>query len=521
MLRYNDNCLITNELKKRNNTLRYLVYKQTGVWHNFESSPITDSVVRCRVYDDEGINLTSASTITINGDAENIKTLPSGTSYTINITPPVGYKPISAITGVCSGAPIYDYKVPTELMNYDITVTSNIDFNSQITYTYKSSAYTLTSGDAQTHIYSIPAGVNYTVSAQTVFGYVDPSPKTVTGTATGDTTVTYNYAEARLSLLRENGTVINIAKTSSNTAITTAMTSAFTTGAATDVVKAKVGSGTKTIGESAFNNGTGTFGKLIEVELPNGITSIGQYAFWGCPQLKNWYLGTGITTVGTGAFAHTYNASRIYTKGGTVPAFASDSNQGYNVFCNDWDTPYGDNTRVGQIRWTGALIAPSGWNTWTTATPTESTPLGYWNWHLAPSVIITQDYRSTGAGHPVWSADTEWTIPASTSAVTQAFMRGPIYGYNDPTLALDVEMFTDGYTSTPVKSIGASAFTQCTNLRSITLRGGTPPSLASNALQGSFPIYVEKQYLNTYKTAWSAYADRIQPIIPLEKKYIR
>lgn len=915
MLRYNDNCLITNELKKRDNTLRYLVYKQTGVWHNFESSPITDSVVRCRVYDGDGVNITSASTITINGDAENIKTLPSGTSYTINITPPAGYKPISAITGVCSGAPIYDYKVSASLvtskarlvlsdssvveipfasttdhtlsnaevsaysatcveceinegidtldktfpqftamtsvtlpnsltattgsllfsgcknlkrvnssvdgvfnlpsgmtsigsglyqncyqaesviipsgvtsiqrlilemssaggtsklkyvfaqpttapsivtdslanvptggtlfyycgsnysawmrttnyylgkyswsskavdttpvmkltlnsgdevecysecgasaitqldntsvmyksattacevyagvvrikdsgmsgrtnmtsltlpegfiafdktalqacsaltsvtipstlqkvgygafsscsgltditlpdgmlwvddrafqncgnlsaltittvtppgvrdvsgsstgsltgifngntpiqhiyvpwesvaayksargwsqyasiiepMAYNVSATSNIDFDSQISFTYKSSAYTLTSGDAATHIYNIPSGVDYTLSAQTVLGYIDPSPKTVTGNASADTAVSFSYTEARLSMLRSGGTVINIAKTSSNTAITTAMTSAYTTNAVKDIVKVKVGSGTKQIANEAFNNGIGTFNKLEEVELPDGVTSIGAYAFWGCTGLKNWYLGTGITTVGNAAFAHTYNASRIYTKGGTVPGFASDSNQGWNVFCDDWSTPYGDNTRVGQIRWTGALIAPSGWNTWTTATPTESTPLGYWNWHLAPSVVITQDYRTTGAGHPVWSGCSEWTIPAVTGNVNQTFMRSAHYGYSDPTTALEVEIFANGtYASTPVTGIASSAFTECTNLRSITVYGN-PPTLGSNALKGSFPIYVDKDKLDTYKTSWSAYASRIKPIIPLEKKYI-
>ena len=66
-----------------------------------------------------------------------------------------------------------------------------------------------------------------------------------------------------------------------------------------------------------------------------------------------------------------------------------------------------------------------------------------------------------------------------------------------------------------VTSIGNSAFYRCTNLTSITCNATTPPTLGSEAFDGSTcPIYVPEASVEAYKSAsgWSDYASRIQAI---------
>jgi len=71
-----------------------------------------------------------------------------------------------------------------------------------------------------------------------------------------------------------------------------------------------------------------------------------------------------------------------------------------------------------------------------------------------------------------------------------------------------------------IESIGEYAFYDCTHLTKVTINATTPPELGRAAFDGidgngtalSYPIYVPAASVNAYKTAWSAYADRIQPI---------
>lgn len=62
-----------------------------------------------------------------------------------------------------------------------------------------------------------------------------------------------------------------------------------------------------------------------------------------------------------------------------------------------------------------------------------------------------------------------------------------------------------------VTSIGWSAFNSCNGITGITFEAATPPTLGSGALTSTndCPIFVPCSSVNTYKTAWSVYADRI------------
>jgi hypothetical protein len=63
-----------------------------------------------------------------------------------------------------------------------------------------------------------------------------------------------------------------------------------------------------------------------------------------------------------------------------------------------------------------------------------------------------------------------------------------------------------------VTFIDQAAFRYCNSLTSITIDAATPPSLTSSALDSTneCPIFVPCRSVDAYKSAWSAYADRIQ-----------
>jgi hypothetical protein len=68
-----------------------------------------------------------------------------------------------------------------------------------------------------------------------------------------------------------------------------------------------------------------------------------------------------------------------------------------------------------------------------------------------------------------------------------------------------------------VTNIGASVFSNCTGLQEMIFVGTTPPALGSEGLGSTgytFPIYVPCEAVETYKTAYPAYASRITCVEP-------
>ena len=70
-----------------------------------------------------------------------------------------------------------------------------------------------------------------------------------------------------------------------------------------------------------------------------------------------------------------------------------------------------------------------------------------------------------------------------------------------------------------ITSINYEAFAFCSALTAITVKATTPPTLGGTSPGGyvfgntnNCPIYVPSGSVETYKTAWDTYADRIQPI---------
>ena len=72
-----------------------------------------------------------------------------------------------------------------------------------------------------------------------------------------------------------------------------------------------------------------------------------------------------------------------------------------------------------------------------------------------------------------------------------------------------------------ITSIGYSAFDQCSELFSITSLNTTPPTLGEyvfSDISEDYTIYVPAESVDTYKTAWSDYADHITAIVEDENE---
>lgn len=91
--------------------------------------------------------------------------------------------------------------------------------------------------------------------------------------------------------------------------------------------------GVTSIGMYAFNSCT----SLSDVTLPEGITEIGNYAFYGCTALGSVTLPESVTSIGNNAFRNCSGLKSV-VYGGTPTGWASVTKG------NGWDTGIGSYT---------------------------------------------------------------------------------------------------------------------------------------------------------------------------------
>ena len=192
-----------------------------------------------------------------------------------------------------------------------------------------------------------------------------------------------------------------------------------------DITTLNIPDGTTKIGVYAFSQCL----SLTDVIIPNSVTSIGDDAFYSCSALTKITIPDGVTSIGVYAF---YSCSAL------------------------------------------------------------------------TDVIIPNSVTSIGSNaFYSCSALTKITIPDGVTSIEM----GTFYFCS----ALTKITIPDGVTS-----IGVYAFAYCSKLTSVTIKATTPPTLGSSAFDNTnnCPIYVPAASVDTYKTAtnWSTYADRIQAI---------
>lgn len=180
------------------------------------------------------------------------------------------------------------------------------------------------------------------------------------------------------------------------------------------------------------------------------VTSIGEYAFSACRSLSSVTIPDSVTSIDTYAFGYCHSFSSF-----TIPD--SVTSIGDNVFTNC------SGLRSVTI---GSGVTSIGHST-------------FWN----------------------CSGLTEIVIPDSVTSIGN-------YAFRE---CISLTSCTIG---SGVTSIGSNAFYNCSGLTSITIEATTPPTLTNSSSfnNTTCPIYVPAGSVDTYKSAWSQYADRIQAI---------
>ena len=99
-----------------------------------------------------------------------------------------------------------------------------------------------------------------------------------------------------------------------------------------DIVNLKIPEGVTTIGSYAFSSCT----NLASVTIPDGVTTIGGNAFSNCTNLASVTIPEGVTTIGDGAFSNCTNLASVTIPDGvtTIGSYAfSNMPTDSHIYC--------------------------------------------------------------------------------------------------------------------------------------------------------------------------------------------
>lgn len=231
---------------------------------------------------------------------------------------------------------------------------------------------------------------------------------------------------------------------------------------------------------------------VVEVRLPDTITEVSNYSFYGQKQLSAVTLGNSVQRIGRYAFTHCNSLDKI-----TIPL--SYTGHTYMDTVNGAVQVFAGNTKNVNVYYEGSA---SDWMTRIAFKGYGSNPL------YQGGKLYTNSTGFSG------SLINNLTIPSNITNVSDFAFDG-------------CGSITSVTIHSGVTRLGYACFRDCDNLTGVTDNRTTPQTLATTwqgALDGTndivqfhktdnpYPIYVPSASVNTYKTAtgWTEYADRIQ-----------
>ena len=245
------------------------------------------------------------------------------------------------------------------------------------------------------------------------------------------------------------------------------------------------------------------------IAIPNSVTTIGQYALYGCESLTSVTIGNSVTTIGDQAFYGCNGLTSI-----TIPnRVSSIGNQAFSycrgltsMIVNSGNSIYDSRNNC------NAIIRTS----------TNSLITGCQN-TVIPNTITSIDQYAFGS----CTGLTSITIPDSVTTIGEHAFMG-CSGLISITIPNSVTFIgqnafwhctslTSVTIGNGVTSIRNGAFSGCSGLTSFTIQAASPPTLDNlYTFDGTnnCPIYVPSASVETYKAAtnWSSLASRIQAI---------
>ena len=235
---------------------------------------------------------------------------------------------------------------------------------------------------------------------------------------------------------------------------------------------------------------------LTEIDIPSGITSIGDYAFYHCYDLTAVTIPNSVTSISDWSFCYCSGLTSVI-----IPDSVTSIND--NAFNNCRNLA---SITIGSgVTTIGKSVFLNNYNLTSVSIPDNVTSLDQQAFSYCSGLTsVTIGSGVTSIGQSAFNGCRSLTNIAIPDSVTSI---GNSAFYNCTSLS----SCTIG---SGVTSIGSSVFYGCNYLMGVTIEATTPPTLGNNALSGYFPIYVPCDSVNTYKAAsgWSSYASRIQAI---------
>ena len=221
--------------------------------------------------------------------------------------------------------------------------------------------------------------------------------------------------------------------------------------------------------------------RITNINIPNGLTTIGLQAFMYCSSLTSITIPNSVTSIGVGAFEFCSSTislnigSGVISIGGNAFLYCTSLN---NITVDSNNTVYDSRNNC------NALIETS----------TNKLIVGS-NSTVIPNTVISID----SAAFSGYTNFTSIVIPDSVTTIGNSAFQS-CSGMTACTIG------------SGVTSIGNYAFKDCSDLTSMTIKADTPPTLGDSAFTYTNCIfYVPCNSVNTYKAAsgWSSYSSRI------------
>lgn len=242
--------------------------------------------------------------------------------------------------------------------------------------------------------------------------------------------------------------------------------------------------------KSEFVNITLASSKLRKLTLPNGLTTIKEYAFYQAKKLKEVYIPSSVTTIEANAFASCRGLEKIVLDVNDSAAYAKVTPI-ESVLDPKCDPDISITINGARSMYVGDIITLD-------TTVTGNVDSKALRWTTESSNIISVDAKGVIKA-----------VGKGTATITATLIEGD-NSYNNATIKITVSEIPT------LLSLDSTSFDRCSDLKELYVNAINPKSIAipgtGMKISADATIYVPKGSAAMYKAAWSTFAEQIKEV---------